>query len=270
MTVKIILKGKPLLVGLCFLVPILTAQDIRPEKSRIISGLQSLDMGDRARTLHLINQDYAALPEISEMLIRLLEHEMAYYGTGLTADKARNDGDLEAFGEYYWKLIQTIGKTGDPAAIPALIECIYHDGGRDVADALGSFGDAGMTALMDELDKYEGIERVFVHLIITVRFSMAGIQKSAALLSQATRLRIKSKMLDLSSNLSVLAPMRAIRIDAVTILGHFPDPDVIAHLEYLALSDPYYMDYPTRTKKRIQGYPIREEAQKQLRKIKGN
>ena len=270
MTVRTIFKCQTLLVGLCLISPILTAQDIRPEKSRIISGLQSLDMGERAQTLHMINDESAALPQISAMLIRLLEQEMAYYGTGLTADKARNDGDLEAFGEYYWKLIQTVGKTGDPAAIPALIECIYHHGGINVADALGSFGDAGMTALMDELDKFEGHEMVYVGLIITVRFSMAGIEKSAIHLPQATRQRIKEKMLDLSSNLSVLPPMRAIRIDAVTILGHFPDPDVIAHLEYLALSDPYYRDYPTRTKKRIQGYPVREEAQKQLRKIRGN
>jgi len=240
------------------------------EKTKIIKALQSPDWKERNRILTMLDSAAIVDPEISEALINLLEEETNYYGIGLgsglkDSDGFVSDGSVEAWGEYYWYLIRIVGKTGNENAIPYLVNSIYAAGGLDACEALVNFGEKGVLAVLDALDRPGDMEREVVRETITLMHVMKLIEATSKPLSPETNERIKHKMIPLTTDYSLVP---AVRKDAVRILGHIDDPEVISHLETLAQSDPYFLPYTIRgIKSEHGGYIIREEAKKALDKL---
>ncbi len=234
--------------------------EITFNKSEVIAGLKHPDWQERAKVLKSTPMTLLTDKEISEMLINLLSSENDSYWTIVR-------GPAEAWGEYYHLLVKKVGETGNDKAIPVLINSIYAGGSRPAAQALASFSDKGILALLDALDRPGDMEREIVLETITLMIAMQAIEDTGTILSSQTKERLQDTMIPLTTNYSQVP---AVRKDAVKILGHLDNPRVIAHLEYLAASDPYYVDYfiPGKRGKRIKGHPVRKEAQIQLEKIR--
>lgn len=238
----------------------LIAQDLnRPiaEKQEIIAAISSQIWDERNRILTTLDSATIVDPDVSAALFQLLTLENDYYSI--------QGAPSEAWGEYYWYLVSTVGKTQDDRAIPVLVASIYGAGGIDAAQGLAGFGEKGVFALLAALERPGDSDREIVLEVITLMHVMNYIESSSKHLSPEIMARIKSLMIRFSTDDSYFLGTRK---DAIIILGHIDDPEVVAHLENMAQSDPDYVPNTIGgTQADNEGYHIREEAKKSLEKI---
>lgn len=239
--------------------------------------LHSSDFMKRYDALHFFsNLKKEKLPEkVFKTVADLLKTEIEgikkvneFFAKGGVAENLPKDIDYinsEAYGMYSGYLCEIAGKSRNKSLLPLLVEYCMEP------KVLINFGDAAVEPVIDKLLKTDNPMRKTN--AIRVLAEMLKPKKEGYVAKGEARNRIKEVLIQATSDKD-----RHVRSVAVRALGDSGDKDVIPVLEEIAKSDPFSVEKKDpftgktitdpATGKTITLYPMREEAQKAIQRIK--
>lgn len=173
----------------------------------------------------------------------------------------------EEQGEYSGDLIYILGEYKDSRAIPSIINSLGYAGGKLVTDSLAKMGPNVLDALISKADDQKNINRK--HALFYLGKVPVQMTKYGYSLSAENKDKIKNALTRALNNDN--ESVRRYAVDAIgdvhVIYDKAEVADIKTKIESIARNDSY------KTSKKIDGkekerYPVREEAQKILQKLK--
>jgi hypothetical protein len=199
-------------------------------------------------------------------LIKLLERENK---KSEDIDERHKNGSLplgespepeDSNGEYYGELLSTVIKLKDPRAIKGLVSALGT--GNGAVNAVADFGETAIDPLLDSFPN-PPINRIQPDIIRTLGKIVK--EKNVGVVHKD---RVKTLFLEQVHENSD----QEIKQNIVGSLDAFPDDDkVVKVLEDLSASDTYYVTRHVKGRpktERVKIYPIKEEAQKTLGRVR--
>ncbi len=219
----------------------------------------------------LINQDIQIRQEAVSELIRLQHKDkerfdnlirdalikdalVKFYEIELNLEDERLKDTGNDWGEYYLHITRLVRCTKDPRFIPLYLK--EMTGNSQANKALAELGETAVAPLLDKLANGNYRER---HSSAFTFVLMLKLKDCVYPLSEKSKIKIKEALIKSSSDVS-----GHVRFSVVMALGELNDISNIPLLEKIAKEDPY-------SRKKADGsvvYPVREEAQKLLEKLK--
>ena len=182
-----------------------------------------------------------------------------FVGKGGTIDKLPKDItylNSEDYGLYHDYLCRIVGKSGDRNILQALVERC------PMPEVLVNFGDDAVEPVITALKSTENPSGKMNALFVLDE--MLKPKKEGYVASGEMRNKIKKALIQ-----ATLDKDRHVKSVSVKALGNSEDDDVIPILESITKNDPdHFFDKDISTGRKITRYPVREEAEEALKKIK--
>jgi CII-binding regulator of phage lambda lysogenization HflD len=182
-----------------------------------------------------------------------------FVGKGGTVDKLPNDIaylNNEDYGLYHDYLCRIVGKSGDRTMLQALVERC------PMPEVLVNFGDDAVEPVITALKSTENPSGKMNALFVLDE--MLKPKKDGYVASGEMRNKIKKALTHAN-----LDKDRLLKSVSVKALGNSVVDDVIPILEGITKNDPdHFFDKDISTGRKITRYPVREEAEKALKKLK--
>lgn len=207
-------------------------------------------------------------------LIRIFENEFAFRekyfddlkAKGFSVDKASNQV-YKVFHKrehirYYADFAELISSFKDKRGVPGILKGIRYYGPAIHPGAIALMGDGAAKALLNATKSNDKVLKDMAFFVLSVWVNAPIFAEDYSIPEE---LRIKDKNLLDKIKASFLEGLHDktinVRSSAVYGLGAFPENDVVTELEKIRKDDPYFSKYSKK-------YPIREDAQKAIEKIK--
>ncbi len=225
--------------------------------------LQSTDLKIKSSAIYELKKQAKKEPHAKQLLIDQLAEEIALkkrrVEKGLTEDVVG-----EGKGELFARLLAIVANFKDPATIELLVESLETGTGvKSVRDTFIHFADTSTFLLVQKL-KNPGLDKL----------SRSAILNVMVLLSRSDKLSLKKREVLRKSFGKLLEDKYYFaRKSAIKGLGSLGNGSDVKRLEKLAANDPYSRKIDASFRggkkgKEIHIYPIREEAQKALKKLR--
>ena len=174
--------------------------------------------------------------------------------TGSSDEIASFNG--ENYGIYFGRLCEIVGKSGDRKMLPLLVaHCLE-------SKVLTNFGDDAVELVINHMSISDNpIGKMNALFVLD---EMLKPKKEGYVASGEMRNKIKKALIQ-----ATLDKDRHVKSLSVKALGNSEDDDVIPILEKIAKEDPdHFFDKDISTGRKKAIYPVREEAEKALKKFK--
>ncbi len=250
--------------------PVAQMQDNLSLKDKIEENykkLNSKDFRERSEAAHFFSElKRGEIPEkVFKSTVQLFNEELgrekkkeAFFREGGIADNLPLDiayTNSEAYGMYHGYLCEIMGKSGDKTLLPLLVgHCLE-------ARVLNNFGEAAVEPVLNVLETVNNPgQKMSAIFVLTEMLKMKDEGYTA---KGKTRRNIIDALVKTSKDSN-----RYVRLVSVKALGESQDKDVIPILENIAKNDPYSVVVKDPSGKEVKRYPVREDAEKALQKLK--
>ncbi len=247
------------------LIPLIRHHDWRVRYNAIVYGLsqfRKIKVDGRAHEF----KRFEGYEQIRAALIDLLKKELLFAKDEKTFG---DQGEGEGYGGYLLELLAAVCGLKDKEALPVLVETIGGGIGRGpaVIRTLAEFGDTAVEPIIAKLHDNENPNRTGAAHVLEQMLRMKS--QDEVKLSTTSIKRVKGVLKETLRGQSSPWTKR----HSVKALGYIKDEDIVPFLKSISEKDPYMrvIDASFRggkTGKKMRIYPVREEAEKVLKRIK--
>lgn len=235
-------------------------QSMKHERSKILSEVKENKIQVSDKTKKTLIDAFEKESLSREAHVGMLKKQGI--AENIARQKAYSDLGGKEYVRYYGDFATLISSFKDIRTIPSLLRGLNDYGGTVVPTHIITIGEDAVAPLINTLSSNDRVLRNMSFFVLSVWVNAPvvsedyTVDESMSIKNINQLERIKKSFLGALKDKDV-----DVRSRAIYGLAAFPDDAVINDLESVAKSDPYYSEYEKR-------YPLREEADKSIEKIK--